>query len=47
MPKDDDLGACDDDLLGGDCGSGTAEAVEDAMDVLEVFPDELADVRVL
>jgi len=47
VPKDDNLRACDDDLLGGDCGSGTVEAVEDVMDVLEVFPDELIDVRVL
>ena len=47
VPKDDDLGACDDNLLGGDCGCSTAEAVEDAMDVLEEFPDELADVEIL
>ena len=47
MPEDDDFGACDDKLLGGDCGSGTAEAIEDAVDVLEVFPDESADSGIL
>jgi len=47
VPEDDDFGACDDELLGRDCGSGAAEAMEDAVDVLEVFLDESADSGIL
>ena len=47
VPEDDDFGARDDDLLGGDCGSCAAEPMQDAVDVLKVFPDEFADAGVL
>jgi hypothetical protein len=46
VPKNDDFGAGDDDLLCGDGGSCDVKAVENAMDVLKVLPDELANARV-
>jgi len=47
VPEDDDFGACNDKLLRGDCGSGAAKAMKDAVDVLEVLPDESADSGIL
>jgi len=35
------------ELLSGDSGAGTAEAMEDAIDVVEVFPHELVDKGVV
>ena len=35
----------DEKLLGKDSGTGTAESMEDVMDVHEVLPDEGADAR--
>jgi hypothetical protein len=46
VPEDVDFGTCDDDLLGGDGGTSGAEAMEDAVEVLKVLPDGLADARV-
>ena len=47
MPENDNFGARDNDLLGGDHGSGTAEVMENAVHILKVFPDELVDARVV
>jgi hypothetical protein len=46
VPKDDDLRACDDDLLCRDSGPSGLKVVEDAMDILKVLPNELANARV-
>ena len=46
MAKDGDFGNGDGDLLGGNGGASTEEAVENAMDVVEVLPDEVVDLGV-
>jgi hypothetical protein len=47
VPENDDFGTCDNDLLGGDSGAGRIEAVKDAVDVLKMLPDKLANPGVL
>jgi hypothetical protein len=46
VPEDSDFWDSDGDLLGGDSGAGAEEAVEDAMDIIQVFPNEAADLQV-
>jgi hypothetical protein len=47
VSKDDDFRHCNEDLFGRDCSTSVAESVEDAVDVEEVEPDELANTRVV
>ena len=46
VSEDGDFWPCDGELLGGNGGSGAEEAVEDAMDIVDVHPNELADLWV-
>jgi hypothetical protein len=46
VPKDSDFWDGDGDLLGRDSGTGAEEVVEDAMDIVQVFPNEAADLWV-
>jgi hypothetical protein len=47
VAKNDDLWYCHKQFLGRNCGAGTVEVVEDAVEVEEMFPDELLYVGVL
>jgi hypothetical protein len=47
VPKDNDIWNCKEELGGGDCGTGMAKMVDNSIDVVKVFPDELSDARVL
>jgi len=46
VSEDGDFRPCDGELLGGNSGSGTEEAVEDAMDIVDMHPNESADLQV-
>ena len=46
VPEDSKLGCGDGDFGCGDSCSGMPEAVEDAVDIAEVFPHEAADARI-
>ena len=46
MSEDGDFQDSDGDLLGRDSGASTEEAVEDAVDVIQVFPNEVTDLWV-
>jgi hypothetical protein len=47
VAEDNDFWDCNKKLFSGNSGSGTAEAVEDAVHIVEVFPDEFADAGVV
>src|SRR6266851_1293196 len=43
VAQNDHLRDCDEKFLCGDCSTGTLEAVENVVDIGEMFPDEPAD----
>jgi hypothetical protein len=47
VPKDNDFGDCDEQLQGGNSGAGAVEAMEDAVDVIEVLPHKPAHLIVV
>jgi hypothetical protein len=47
VAEDNDFWDCNKKLFSRNSGSGTVEAVEDAVQVIEVFPDEFADAGVV
>src|SRR5487761_1177110 len=47
VSEDDYFGDCYEQLLGRNCGSGASEAVEDAVYIVKVLPDEAAHLIVL
>jgi len=46
VSEDGDFWPCDSKLLGGNGGSSAEEAVEDAMDVVDMYPNESVDLWV-
>ncbi len=47
MSEDNDFRYCNEELFGRDGGTSTAKAVEDAMDIKEVQPDEFVNARII
>ena len=46
VAKEGDFWDCDGNLLGRNGGAGTEKTVEDVVDIIEVFPDKMPDLRI-